>query len=477
MPTVNVIWSFTGSTESYSATAGAATVASHVTSDGAYRNDYPTLHSLQMRITGASKSNPGNYWERAGITWESLGVPSGTLVTGVQGWYDWRCAEYTSGPPSSGNYTGPLEIRADDGTLIVTLHNAQSFNATSDWATRNGTLQSVPAAYQGSETPIRVRLANSLATGNDAAAAVTVRDDHIDLDLTYIVAIVGGSSTTNADDTLSASGTVVTLAASGSLSVTLAGDGLSGLGGLTAGGAGAATLADDSMAGAAGAEAGAAGAPEEAVDTLAAAAGVTVTGDGTLSAADDTLAAAGVVDTVISAGDLDAAAADDTLASGATVDVVGSTDAVLLDDTLTSVSTADVAGDAAIEAADDTLVAGSAIPVTAELGVDNADDTLLAAGVLDTITSDGDLVVLLGDDTLVGTVSVDVVGDLDVAAQDDTLAAVGGFETDVLGDAMIEPQGDRLLGVVDNIGVDIEVGALPEYVRTTPDWHVVVEDD
>jgi hypothetical protein len=176
-------YSFPSDAESWSATLPNpnSTVAQWQSSDGS-----PANGSLEMRITGKNKTNNGRYWEIAD-TWENIfGIPAGSTVTevgsGTGNSYNWSVTEYNVG--AAGN-SGPFEFYDNTPTLQGAFSAANAFSGTTAWAGKTGSAISVAAGLQPSDTTVRFRLTNDLATGNDNGAAVTLRQDQIVLTITY----------------------------------------------------------------------------------------------------------------------------------------------------------------------------------------------------------------------------------------------------------------------------------------------------
>lgn len=177
MATVTKTFSFATNTESFVATAGAN---STLTFDSGIGNP---AGSLKARIAGRNKNNL-NYWEWTG-TWESLGVPTGSTVTAIRVSAGYtRCTEYATGQPST---IGPYELYDNTPTLQATLWSGRNIGATdAAWVAVGGQLdQSVPSAIQPSNSTIRLRLSDSLATGASNTAAVTTYDDEVSFVITY----------------------------------------------------------------------------------------------------------------------------------------------------------------------------------------------------------------------------------------------------------------------------------------------------
>lgn len=200
MATVTKTFAFLSNAESFVATAGPASTLSW---DGTTGNP---AGSLKARTAGRNKID-SNYWEWTG-TWEQLGVPTGSVVTGIQlSSTSTRCSEYNVGAGSS---IGPYELRNGDGTVLRgTLWSGRSVSASSGTWTVTGTQAAVTFAAEASTTQVRIRLADQLNTGNNNGAAISVHDDQVVLIITYAAAppAHSGSVGTSGAGTLSASGT------------------------------------------------------------------------------------------------------------------------------------------------------------------------------------------------------------------------------------------------------------------------------
>ena len=181
--TTTKTWSFVADTESWSATnpAPTTTTPQWQSADGS-----PANGSLEMRITGKNKENLGRIWEVAG-TWEAIfSIPAGSTITevgsGSGNSYNYRVSEYNVG--AAGN-SGPFAFYDNTPTLQGTFSTATAFSGLVAWATKTGTAISVPAGLQASNSTVRFRITNDLATGNNNGAAVTLRQDQVVLTITY----------------------------------------------------------------------------------------------------------------------------------------------------------------------------------------------------------------------------------------------------------------------------------------------------
>ena len=186
--TTTKTWSFVADTESWSATnpAPTTTTPQWQSADGS-----PANGSLEMRITGKNKINSGRIWEVAG-TWEAIfGIPTGSTVTevgsGTGNSYNYRVSEYNVG--AAGN-SGPFAFYDNTPTIQGTFSTATAFSGLVAWTTKTGTAISVPAGLQASNSTVRFRITNDLATGSNNSAAVTLRQDQIVLTITYTLPAV-----------------------------------------------------------------------------------------------------------------------------------------------------------------------------------------------------------------------------------------------------------------------------------------------
>ena len=183
--TVTKTYTFDASLESYSATCGTNVTCARSTADGS-----PGTGSLEEAL--ATKNNNKTWqWELSGITWESLGVPAGSIVTQVDGSYNHKSATFTSGATGAGdNTSGDLTIRDSAGTTVLaTPETAVSYSGTAAWATQDASgAVSIPGSSQPSSTSIRIRLAGNIRTQNITGASVTLRQDQIVLTVTYFPA-------------------------------------------------------------------------------------------------------------------------------------------------------------------------------------------------------------------------------------------------------------------------------------------------
>lgn len=437
---------------------GPDTVASHQAADGTWRPSYPDPGCLQMRISGSGKSN-ANYWELQGITWEDLGVPAGGLVSEVQGWHDWRVSEYAGGAQGS---TGALQILTGDGsTIIATLLSGNiTFSGTGSWATRSSfATQAVAEQYRASSTAIRIRLHNNLATAA-GGTAVTLRHDHIDLDVVYEPATVFGDMT-GADDTLSGSASALAPAA-GTLAVTDGADAISASASTVGTGNLSVTPAGDSLSSTTSAIAGADLDATGQDDTTAGQAQAVATGSATPTGADDQVAGAASVDTIVSIGDLSATGAADTASGSATAQPIAALEYTNQADQVVANGSAWATADTGANEAGDTLNSLAAALAAALADADESEDTLIATALVDTIVSIGDLDTEGASDALDATAAVALIpvvfiGDLELTAADDSIEATALLGLSPTGGLDALNRDDFCNGRAWNVGVDVPV--------------------
>ncbi len=182
MPSVTTLFSFATNDQSFVATPASAfhalTWASTIGSPAG---------SLQATVTGKFRGKAPSFREWTG-TWEALGVPAGATVTAIRlNSTKTQLRQYTTGVASD---IGPYELRDSGSVLLATLWAGRLNLAAVDTAfisTGAQADQAVPEAQQPSGTTIKLRLANSLGTGNSTTAVVTSHDDEVAFAVTYFV--------------------------------------------------------------------------------------------------------------------------------------------------------------------------------------------------------------------------------------------------------------------------------------------------
>lgn len=132
---------------------------------------------LQSTESGRRARGTG-YWSWTG-TFEGLGVPSGAIVTGINVHYDYRCSTYSAGAASSTGLMG----RYSGGSLVKTYSTTRSFSSTTSWAQVSGTEET--GLTFNSNQSVEFRLNMALNTGNNNAANVVLRQDWIQIVITY----------------------------------------------------------------------------------------------------------------------------------------------------------------------------------------------------------------------------------------------------------------------------------------------------
>jgi hypothetical protein len=193
MATVTKTFSFVSNAEGWASTGGTAdTTLGWVASGG------NTGGCLSSRIFGRNKSaDPLWFYEG---TWESMGVPTGATVTNIKllG-FDWRCSEWNVGNTTT-QIRASLLMNSDATVQIAQLStNEPTVSGTTTYAAITGTIQSVGASYQASNTTVRLRFDIYLRSANNASAAVTLLMDNFSVEITYAV-----SNPINVTETISA---------------------------------------------------------------------------------------------------------------------------------------------------------------------------------------------------------------------------------------------------------------------------------
>lgn len=137
----------------------------------------------EVSLTGKSKSSSG-YAQWSG-TWETLGVPAGATVSGVQMSYDWRCSAFTTG--GTGNILLKSELDLGGATSGFFFSSNLSITGTTSYATRTGQNLTGPAITTPSSVSVAIRQDASLVTGSSNSAVVTVHFTYMSVTVTYTV--------------------------------------------------------------------------------------------------------------------------------------------------------------------------------------------------------------------------------------------------------------------------------------------------
>lgn len=183
MATLVVTFNFATTAESFSATEGSGVTLTHITSDG---NPSGSLQSALATKNRTSSSD----WART-LTWEDMGVPSGSLITGVTGAScDFKCTAATAiGTNTAGN------VDLVDGANTIVLSAAATFTTThGSWQTSTGTDATGLSLDSGNSVDITIN--NILDTNNTNGANVTLLQDVLTFTITYdapVPQVVSGS--------------------------------------------------------------------------------------------------------------------------------------------------------------------------------------------------------------------------------------------------------------------------------------------
>lgn len=140
--------------------------------------------SLEAKTINKNQVALENWWEWTG-TWESLGVPAGAIVTSVRLMSaSTRCSSRSS--HATITQIGPYELRDSASALVGTLWAGRTASAAETaWvATATQTAVAVPSHTSG--TTVKIRLADTIATGGGGGSAnVAMHDDQLSLEVTY----------------------------------------------------------------------------------------------------------------------------------------------------------------------------------------------------------------------------------------------------------------------------------------------------
>ncbi len=173
MPTLVITFAFLSSAQSFAGTAGAA---STLTWDGTLGNP---LGALKTVLVGSNKSD-SNTWTLT-TTWQGLGVPANTIVTGVtSGSLDSRCSAFVAG---TGCTTGASTLV--DGATTITL-SAQRSIVGSEGAFVNSTGTNLLNLNLASSNNITLTIPNHLGTTSGGSGkGVTLYQDNLNFTITY----------------------------------------------------------------------------------------------------------------------------------------------------------------------------------------------------------------------------------------------------------------------------------------------------
>ncbi len=181
MSTLVVTFAFASDAQSFSGTAGAASVLSY---DGAVGNP---AGALKSRITGKNKSNANN-WART-LTYEAMGIPANSVITGITAAsMQSKCTEYATGASSTHG-----SVTLVDGATTVTLSSTRNFTTTdANFVTTNGVDST--GLSKPSNNSVTITINNTLATGNSTSAAVTLYQDQLTFTITYTTTLSDSST-------------------------------------------------------------------------------------------------------------------------------------------------------------------------------------------------------------------------------------------------------------------------------------------
>lgn len=178
MGSVTVTFDFATDAQGFAATPGGPnTVLSYDSSVG------NPAGSLKSRVAGKNvKEQFINDW-RLETTFEALGVPAGSTITGiVSASMQSKCTEFNHGGRST---RGPAAIGSGVIFFNAWLSTEQTFRAAdADWVTSPGT--DVTGLSLPSDLLVSIDIQNGLETGGSDSAAVSLNQDHLTFTIEYI---------------------------------------------------------------------------------------------------------------------------------------------------------------------------------------------------------------------------------------------------------------------------------------------------
>lgn len=201
MSTVTKTFAFLSNAESFSPTGGVNSTLIWSSSVG------NPAGSLESSVSGRNKTD-ADYWEWTG-TWEQLGVPVGATVTSVR--LTSASNRLSTQTHPSTTTIGPYDLRDSSGvTVIGTLWAGRSATTQeAAWTTVGAQSPIDTTAYQASNTTIKIRLADTVASGNNNSANTKAHDDQVSIEMTYTDAVAtksaSDSGTLSATETSSVS--------------------------------------------------------------------------------------------------------------------------------------------------------------------------------------------------------------------------------------------------------------------------------
>lgn len=161
--------------------------------------------SLAADIKGRNKTS-SNYWEWTG-TWEALGVPAGGEVTSVR--LTGASTRVSVMTHSKSTIVGPYTLLDSGGTQIGELWAGRTTTTQESSWTATGAQSPISITAQtASNSTIKIRLADTIASGNNNSAETTANDDQVAIEITYTVTVPPTAITASDSGTISAVETV-----------------------------------------------------------------------------------------------------------------------------------------------------------------------------------------------------------------------------------------------------------------------------
>jgi hypothetical protein len=349
-------------------------------------------------------------WNNSGVTmWRTVGLQNGSTVY----WEE----HYTTSVPDTNehcvvaNFLGAAahELFIDGVLQTVTAPGgggaptAPGYNAVTignlAWNNLASTLQYWPGSI--GEFALYDHAISAVEARQHAAEPFAMLKAKISRQFYLVGAassgIIGTASITEADDTVSGTGTIKIQAAA---SPTESNDTVAAAGTLKLQGAAANTEADDSSTATGTLKLQAAASITEVDDTSAATGALKIQAGASITEADDSLVATGS-GTASTTGTADITEADDTVAATGTLKIQGAATITVAGDTAAATGALKVQGSASLTEADDTVASTGTVKLQAAAAITEGDDASVAAGALKiqgaaTITEAGDTVSAAG---------------------------------------------------------------------------------
>jgi hypothetical protein len=205
MGTVTKTFSFASDAEGWASSGGTADTTLGWSASGGN-----TGGCISSRIFGRNKS-ADPHWYYVG-TWEDMGVPAGATVTNIQllG-FDWRCSEWNVGDNTTQQRLSYLYDSGGTVQIAQLSTDEPTVSGTTAYATISGTIQTVGASYQASNTSVQLYSDIYLRNANNDSAAVTLLMDNFSVEITYTESVAANILTATGELTLTGYAPTVTI--------------------------------------------------------------------------------------------------------------------------------------------------------------------------------------------------------------------------------------------------------------------------